>query len=188
VAGSANLAANDPVLLQPDFPVFPRPRISIQHGPTSRGSAAAIPFDYETTVSIMEEKKRILISDCDEEVLIALEHWLEDQGFDTTTAWSTEESLRLLNQKDFDLVLAADHPPELDCEILLRNAPGKGIPVVALASRPRHPFAEQRLLALGAQRVVHKWEPSEVQRAVEDLINSAQAMPKRAVAGTRKVG
>jgi len=130
-------------------------------------------------------RMRVLISDCDTDVLIALERVLEDDGFDTTTACTTDETLRLLAQKNFDLILAADHPPELNCEVLLRNSQSGGIPVVALENGPRHPFAEPYLLSLGAKRIVHKWEYQEVQNAVKDLlVRHVGETAKSAVAGT----
>lgn len=131
-------------------------------------------------------KKRILISDCDAEVLIALEHILEDDGFDTTTACTTAETLRLLGQKKFDLILAADHPPELNCELLLHSG---GPPVVVLENLPRHPFAEPYLLSLGVKRIVHKWEYQEVQAAVNELlVTQGGELAKSAVAGAAKLG
>jgi len=134
-------------------------------------------------------RKRILISDCDADVLIALERVLEDAGFDTATACTIEETLRLLGQRQFDLVLAADHPPELNCAELLQRLRPAGPPVVALETRPRHPFAESYLLALGAKKIVHKWEPQEVHDAVRELLISQQAEGvKSAVAGTAKLG
>ncbi len=134
-------------------------------------------------------RKRILISDCDAEALISLEHLLEDDGFDTTTAWTTDETLNLLEQKKFDLVLAADHPPELNCERLLRNSRSRETPVVALENVPRHPFAEPYLMALGAKGIVHKWRQEEVKGFVNKLFASrASETQKRAVAATAKLG
>lgn len=134
-------------------------------------------------------KKRILICDCDAEALIALEHVLEDQGFDTTTACTMDEALRLLARSRFDLILAADHPPELNCELLLRSSQSGGTPVVAMENRPRHPFAEPYLLSLGARQIVHKWEHQEVQNAVNELLlRQVGEAAKSAVAGTAKLG
>jgi len=131
-------------------------------------------------------RKRILISDCDAEVLITLEHVLEDDGFDTTTASSTDETLRFLKQGQFDLILAADHPPEVDCEQLLRDSTA---PVVAMENKPRHPFAESYLLSLGARRIVNKWQREEVETAVNDVLSvQAREAAKRAVAGTANLG
>jgi len=134
-------------------------------------------------------KKRILISDCDVEVLIALEHFLEDNGFDTTTACTTDEALRFACQKPFDLILAADHPPELSCELLLRSLRSTTTPLVAMENVPRHPFAEAYLMSLGAKGIVHKWEHGEVQDVVTRLlVTAAPEVAKSAVAGTANLG
>lgn len=134
-------------------------------------------------------RKRILISDCDVEVLIALERFLEDKGFDTTTACTTDEALRLASQKPFDLVLAADHPPELSCERLLRSLGSARTPVLAMENVQRHPFAEAYLLSLGAKGIVHKWEHAEIQDAVTRLlVTTTPEVAKSAVAGTANLG
>lgn len=135
-----------------------------------------------------QPRKRILISDCDVEALIALERVLEDNGFDTTTVSTQDETVRLLAQQEFDLALVADHPPELNCERLLRQAK-LDVPIVALENRPRHPFAEPYLLSLGARKIVHKWEHEEVQNAVNELlVRHTGESTKSAVAGTAKLG
>ncbi len=134
-------------------------------------------------------RKRILISDCDTEVLIALERMLEDAGFDTTLACTEAETDRLLSQQKFDLALVADHPPELNCERLLRQARSGGVPVVALENRPRHPFSEPYLLSLGAEKIVHKWEHQEVHDAVNELLVRQRAgIGKSGVAAAAKLG
>ena len=134
-------------------------------------------------------RKRILISDCDVEVLISLEHLLEDNGFDTTTACTTDEALQLANQRPFDLVLAADHPPELNCELLLRRLRLAEIPVVAMENMQRHPFADAYLMALGAKDIVHKWEHGEIRDVVTRLlVTGAPEVAKSAVAATANLG
>lgn len=134
-------------------------------------------------------KKRILISDCDIEVLLALERFLEDSGFDTTTACTTDEVLRLSRQKPFDLVLAADHPPELSCELLLRSLGSTKTPLVAMENTQRHPFADAYLISLGAKAIVHKWEHGEIQDMVTRLlVTGAPEVAKSAVAGTANLG
>ena len=135
-----------------------------------------------------QPRQRILISDCDVEALIALERVLEDDGFDTTTVCTHDETVRLLTQQQFDLVLVADHPPELNCERLLRQSK-LGVPIVALENRARHPFSEPYLLSLGAKKIVHKWEHEEVQNAVNELlVRHTGEAPKSAVAATAKLG
>lgn len=135
------------------------------------------------------QRKRVLISDCDDEVLIALERLLEDAGFDTTTACSTSEALDLLRMSEFDLVLAADHPPELNCEAILRLAQAKQVPVVGLETRPRHPFAEAYLLSLGASRIVHKWDHQQIRNAANELLFTLPGeRAKSAVAASGHLG
>ncbi|HWR16245.1 MAG TPA: response regulator [Terriglobales bacterium] len=131
-------------------------------------------------------KKHVLIADSDERALIALEHLLEDEGFDTTTAWSTSETVDLLEKKSFDLMLVADHPPELNCEAVLRKAKSEGrhVPLLVLENKPRHPFAEPYLMTLGARKIVHKWKAEEVKKAVTGTLNSSRGI---SVAGSEKV-
>ncbi len=42
-------------------------------------------------------RKKVLVADCHEEVLIALEKMLEDAGFDTTTVWTARDALKLVD-------------------------------------------------------------------------------------------
>ena len=136
-----------------------------------------------------DARKRVLISDCEAEALIALERLLEDAGFDTTTACTTPEAVDLLQNREFDLVLAADHPPELDCEAVLRCSHTKQVPVIALENRPRHPFAEAYLLSRGARRIVHKWQHQQIYEAVNEvLFRRPSEAAKSAVAATGQLG
>ncbi len=131
-------------------------------------------------------RKHILIADSDEQSLIELEHLLEDEGFDTTTAWSTTDTVSLLGSKQFDLLLIADHPPELDCEQVLRyrRAAGAKVPLVVLETRPRHPFAEPYLVTLGADQFVRKWQSGDVKEVVHGILDLGGGASKSAVAGT----
>jgi CheY-like chemotaxis protein len=65
-------------------------------------------------------RKRILIADCHEDVLIVLEKMFEDGGFDTTTVWTAKEALELVDLHAFDLVLINDYLPDAECEEVLR--------------------------------------------------------------------
>lgn len=74
-------------------------------------------------MSAMEKQgKTILIVDDDEQVLIALERLLEDQGYNTTTVWSGREALQVLQSKSFDFVLLDGDLPDLTREELMRQA------------------------------------------------------------------
>jgi len=60
---------------------------------------------------IESKRKRILIADCDSEVLIALESILENAGFDVTTVWTVAQALRQMDTRAFHLVLVGDRLP-----------------------------------------------------------------------------
>jgi DNA-binding response OmpR family regulator len=130
-------------------------------------------------------KKHILIADSDEQALIALERLLENEGFETTTAWSTNETMDLLGRDAFDLLLVADHPPELNCETVLRKTLEKWplVPTVVLENKPRHPFAEPYLMNLGAAKIVHKWQAQEVKDTVTGMLGSGRSASKTALMG-----
>lgn len=68
------------------------------------------------------QRKTILIVDDDEQVLIELERLLEDQGYNTTTAWSGREALQMLQSRSFDFVLLDRDLPDLTREELMRQA------------------------------------------------------------------
>lgn len=131
-------------------------------------------------------RKHILIADCDEETLIELERLLQDEGFETTTAWSTPVALELVTKGQFDLLLVADHPPELNCEQVLRlkRQFGTKTPLVVLETGPRHPFAEPYLFTLGASKIVHKKHGAEVKNVVLGMLGDGPSASKSAVAGT----
>lgn len=114
------------------------------------------------------QRKRILIVDNDEKVLIALERTLEQEGYETEIAWDLPEGLEALSGNDFDMLLVGDHPPDLNCERVLKVLAREGLalPVVVMHSTARHPFAEAYLQHLGASGVVCKWNEREVAQAV----------------------
>jgi DNA-binding response OmpR family regulator len=136
------------------------------------------------------QRKHILIADSDEESLIELERLLQDEGFETTTAWNTSDTVDLLNHGQFDLLLVADHPPELNCEVVLRlrRQAGTQTPLVVLETGTRHPFAEPYLLTLGASNFVQKWQKGDVKNVVLGMLGRGFSASKSAVAGTRKLG
>lgn len=52
----------------------------------------------------------VLAMDCDAEVLISLEHALEDAGFSTTTTWHMSEAIELAATGNFEIFLVRSHP------------------------------------------------------------------------------
>lgn len=111
-----------------------------------------------------QQRMKILIIDNDEDVLIHLERYLEQLGYDTTTAWDLPEGLEAMASGGFDLLLIGDHPPELNCERLLKQLRREQItvPCLVMHTAARHPFSEQYLRFLGASGVACKWNEDEV--------------------------
>ncbi len=111
-----------------------------------------------------QQRKKILVIDNDEDVLITLERALEEKGFDTTTAWDLPEGLELMASSGFDLLLIGDHPPELNCERVLKllRKEEVTVPCIVMHTAARHPFSEPYLRFLGAGGIACKWNEEEV--------------------------
>jgi len=123
-------------------------------------------------IVMREQRKKILIVDSDESVLIALQRVLEEENYETIIAWELTEALKLMNSTAFDILLVGDHPPDLNCERLLKSL-RKGqswIPCIVMHSAARHPFSEEYLQFLGAHGVACKWNDKEVLEEVRKCV------------------
>ncbi len=103
-------------------------------------------------------RKRILVADCHEDVLIILERLLEDAGFDTTTVWTAEEALKLVDSHSFDLVLVNEYLPDAGCEEVLNALRKRGVQTPCIVMQPSAPEIVDftRFKALGAKEIVCK--------------------------------
>jgi CheY-like chemotaxis protein len=103
-------------------------------------------------------RKRILIVDCHEDVLIILERLLEDAGFDTTTVWTAKEALKLFDSRAFDLVLVNEYLPDAECEEVLKTLQQREerTPCIVMQSSAPEVVDFTRLEAVGAQDIVRK--------------------------------
>lgn len=104
------------------------------------------------------KRKRILLADCHEDVLIALEKLLEDAGFDTTTAWTEKEALTLAESSTFDLALVNEHLFDVECERVLKalQKGGKRTFCVVMYSSIPKIVDFVRFKGLGARDIVCK--------------------------------
>ncbi len=131
------------------------------------------------TPSIPEKRarRRILIVDDDEQVLMSFERLLEDESFETTTAWSGEEALGLLKKKPFDLVLLDDCLPESGLssgDLLMRLREMEVQPVVIVMQAKPSLGSLCRFSRLGASAVIGKWMPRcEIAQAVRTCLAPA---------------
>jgi len=125
-------------------------------------------------------RKKILILDHDERVLINLESVLESAGFETTTTWDMQEALTLLNCRDFDLLLLGDHPPQVKCAELLKGlrCQQSRAPCIVLHAAARYPFEDQYLRWLGAYAVLPKWKYRDLVARIQECLETADASGK----------
>ncbi len=112
-------------------------------------------------------RKRILIVHWDDDQLIALERFLENQGFETTTTWDLQEGLELLHSRHFDLVIVADHEPEVDAGDVLRALQSQRPCIVLRNGGHCDP---EYFLGLGAKAVLFSWERESLTRFVKDAL------------------
>lgn len=64
---------------------------------------------------------KVLILDCDPDVLTLLQHVLESAGVDTTITWNHSEACELAKNVFFDVILVGDYAPELTVEAIRRD-------------------------------------------------------------------
>lgn len=105
-----------------------------------------------------EPKKTVLVVDDDELVLIRLETLLQNEGYETATAWSGVQALQLLRSDKFDLVLLDDYLPDIRTEDILkyiqRLAPRP--PAVVMRSGPLPPDAVWRFVCSEVREIADK--------------------------------
>ena len=103
-------------------------------------------------------RKRVLVADCHEDILIILERLLEDPGFDTTTVWTAKEALKLADSHAFDLILINECLPDAECEDVLRALQKRGeqTPCIVMQSSAPEIVDFTRFEALGAKDIVCK--------------------------------
>ncbi len=141
-------------------PRGPQRRLSAQDLARARQALRA-PHDERTAEGQPvsgQDRKRILIVDDDEHVLIVLQAMLENEGYDTTTAWGGLEALSLLRSRPFDLVLLDEYLPDLEASAILAHIQHMAIrPLAMVMQAEQSPGALNRFASLGACDVIDKW-------------------------------
>jgi len=139
---------------------------------------AVVGFQLKEIKAMKTSRKRVLVADCHEEVLIVLEKLLEDAGFDTTTVWTAEEALRLVESQAFDLALINEYLPDAECEDLLQAFRERGAQLPCIVMQPSAPEITdiRGLQNLGARDVVCK----RAYRQVVEAVNKCLACSKPA--------
>jgi DNA-binding response OmpR family regulator len=123
------------------------------------------------------QKKKVLIVDCHEDILIALERLLETEGYETATAWSGSDAMQLLESGSFDIALVNEYLPDVDCEDLLRSVGKNEIGTACIIMQPsaRQITDSAQLQRLGAVDIVCKYEHEQILAA----LNRVKAMGRQ---------
>jgi len=127
-----------------------------------------------SSASSMQDSKllRILIVDNDEEVLVAMERALEDEGYLTATAVNYEEASRLLSQESFHILVLDDFLSDKDSlEVLVDWRSTRTVPPLVVVTYHQNPSKTDRarFSLLGAGGFVNKRAPLELVETVRRL-------------------
>jgi len=119
----------------------------------------------------MVGRRRILVVDADDYFLIEMERLLENQGFDTTTTWASDQATELLLSGNFDLALIGDHPPEIDARTVLQRLRAMRRPVPCLVLHPLRATGAEGIRRVGSDMA--RATPVEILKVVEEQIGAS---------------
>ncbi len=131
-------------------------------------------------------RHRILIIDGHEDVLMALERLLEDNGFSTVTAWSAREALDIVESVKFDLILVNEYLPDADAEDLLRDLSARRGPPPCFVMHPgaSNIMESRKFRIMGAVGLISKNNHRVLLDTVRDFFNSV--VEKRKAVGASR--
>lgn len=125
---------------------------------------------------VVENAKRILIVDNDEDFLTKLQILFEDRDYETTIAWGGREVLKELQSRRFDLILLSDYLPDVNCEEFWRDfgrLAGSASVALLETNSPVEEMA-RRYLQAGGQCVLSKSVPHKVAEAVHRCLSTGE--------------
>lgn len=133
----------------------------------------------EEVRSMNTRRAKVLIVDCDEDVLITFERLLEDEGYDTTTAWTGQDAREAVQGRTFDLVLVNEYLPDMKLEDFISELRRRGHNVPGIVMQLSASRINYRLLAAGAIALVCKWSQAKAIEAVCEHVSSTAMRPQR---------
>lgn len=115
---------------------------------------------------------KILIADNDEDVLVALERVLENEGYATTTAVSHQEASRILSQNAIDLLVLDDYLADRDAIQVLSEFQCSGLAPLVVVTYHRCPSRSEQaqFCSLGVSALINKRAHSELVQVVDHLL------------------
>ena len=125
----------------------------------------------------MPVRSKVLLVDSDPDLLIVLEKFLEDAGYDTSTTWDGAEATSWIESQFFAAVVVGEHLRKVRSADLLHKLRDKNQATVCIVlSGPRHRVhKEDELYAMGVRAIVSRWD-------LKELVETLQAtIPKTSV-------
>jgi DNA-binding NtrC family response regulator len=115
---------------------------------------------------------RILLTDDDEDVLLALERTLENEGHNTVSVLSYEDASSMLSRTTFDLLVLDDYLSDKDSIQSLTEFRRAGTRMLVIVTYYRFPsfHVEKQLRALGVSGLVNKNAHSELVEMIDHLL------------------
>lgn len=119
-----------------------------------------------------DEQGKILIADNDENVLVALEHALENEGYETAVTVDSDVAFQVLLTGAFDLLVLDDYLSDRHCIQVLTHFQRAGMKPLVVVTYHQLPSRSERkqLRALGVSSLVSKRSPIELVRSVHYLL------------------
>jgi CheY-like chemotaxis protein len=128
----------------------------------------------------MPDNKRgkVVIADNDEEILLALERLLEDEGYETAVA-SNRNDLTTLSPEQIDLLVLDDYLSDADCIEVLTQLQPRRLKRPTIVTYHRMPSDQMRrqLGALGVDAVICKASHAQLVTAVRHLMEGVRPDP-----------
>lgn len=139
-------------------------------------------LSYPTNITVVpcewtlarNEQAKILIVDNDEEVLIALERILEDEGYATATAASQEEASKLLSEGRFECLVLDDYLSDKDSiSVLTELRRLEMTPPAVIVTYHRYPSKsfQARVRLLGVRALINKRAYSGLAQVIRYLLD-----------------
>ncbi len=116
----------------------------------------------------MPARPKILVVESDPDLLIVLEKFLEDAGYETTITWDSWEALSWIDCNTFAAVIVGEHPQSVSCLEVVRRLRRKSDETVCVVlDGPECQLERDELRALAVRAVISKWNLKEVVQTLQ---------------------
>lgn len=130
----------------------------------------------------MAPKRTVLVAHGDPDLLIVIEHFLEDAGFDTTTTWDGTEAMSLIESQHFDAAVVGGPPRPVSCTELLKQLRLTCADTACILLTDSDRTDDGDLRCIGIRAIISKWNLREL---VDTLRGITSALGGSVVSGVR---